>query len=305
MGFDKDFRGSPGLLTVDEIRRMEGVAPRADARARTRQMFAAWAEAQGREAGWCRVKNEAEVSGEPGAKGAELLVYGIVGGFWWDDTSAWEVANQLQGLDVDKITVRINSPGGYVDDGMAIGNVLRDHKAKVHVKVDGHAASAASVIAMAGDHITMGMGAELMIHDAWTVMPGNAEELRAEADNLDRTSGALARIYAARAGGTAAEWRELMQAESWFDGPEAVAAGLADEALDAEPDDGGAQAKIDDRSRLLLPHRYQGRADAPAPKFSPSAAPEAAPDRAADRLRSASVGAIAEADLALLQLKLR
>lgn len=162
----------------------------------------------------------------------------------------------------------INSPGGAAWDGVTIMNALRRHPARVEVTVDGLAASAASVIAMAGDHITMNRGSELMLHDAWGYAMGNAGDMRDTAAVLDKLSDSLADTYAARAGGGREKWRAVMQEETWFTAEEAVTAGLADEWVD-DPKQDASDAKASfDLSRF----RYRGRAHAPTPRLDPEAA---------------------------------
>jgi ATP-dependent protease ClpP protease subunit len=158
---------------------------------------------------------------------AELWLYGVVGGYWFG-FNAKSVADQLRGLDVDALTVRLHSPGGDALDGIAIGNLLRNHKARVTVVIDGLAASAASVIAIAGDEVVMSPGAQLMIHDPWMLTVGNAAELRDDAAFLDKQADNYAGVYAHRAGGDAAKWRAVMLADTWYSAEEAVSAGLAD-----------------------------------------------------------------------------
>lgn len=184
---------------------------------------------------------------------AEVLLYDEIGGW---GVSAREFARELRDLDVDVIDLRVNSPGGSVFDGIAIMNTLRRHKARVDVTVDGLAASAASVVAMAGDHIVMNRGSELMIHEAWGFAAGDAKTMREMGDSLDKASGSIADVYASRAGGEAAVWRERMLAETWYTAEEAVLAGLADEWVDAP----AAQNSFD-----LSKFGYRGRQGAPAP----------------------------------------
>lgn len=170
---------------------------------------------------------------EPDAEGqtsAELWLYGVVGGYWWGFNDK-TVADQLRGLNVDHITVRLNSPGGDAIQGIAIGNLFRNHKATVTVVIDGLAASAASVIAIAADEVVMSPGSQMMVHDPWFFTMGNAKELRQDADFLDKQGANLASVYALRTGGTAEEWRTAMTAEpdgTWYTADEAVSAKLAD-----------------------------------------------------------------------------
>lgn len=194
-----------------------------------------------------------------------LHLYGVVGGFWGDGIVASDIVPAIRDLDVATLNVYVNSPGGDVYDAIAIRNALRQHPAHVVVTVDGIAASAASFIACAGDEVVMGENAELMIHDAWTIALGNAEDMRTVADDLDRVSDNIAAMYAAKAGGDAAEWRAVMKAETWYSAAEAVAAGLADRLHSDEPVAAPAAAKFD-----LSMFAHAGRGDAPAP-FVPAA----------------------------------
>lgn len=201
---------------------------------------------------WCRI----EASSAGGAESsADVYVYDEIG-YW--GTSAKDFAAQLVDLDVDLIRLHINSPGGNAWDGVAIMNALRRHRARVEVTVDGLAASAASLIAMAGDHIVMSRSATLMIHDAAGLTVGTATAMRETADILDKLSDSYADTYAKRGGGTRDEWRTRMRAETWYSAEEAVQAGLADEWDGAR--DSAAVASFD-----LSRFRFQGRAEAPAP----------------------------------------
>lgn len=162
---------------------------------------------------------------------AELWLYGTVGGYWWGFDSD-DVADALRSLgDVDDLLVRLHSFGGNAIEGIAIANLLANHPANVRIVVDGLAASAASMIAIAGSELVMSPGSQLMIHDAWMCVCGNEAELRAEADWIGKQSQNYAETYAVRAGGTAASWREIMTANNgdgtWYSAQEAVDAGLA------------------------------------------------------------------------------
>lgn len=191
-------------------------------------------------------------------RSATLHMYGVIGG-WWGDIDAATVVPQIRELDVDEITVYINSPGGDAFDGIAIRNALRGHRAQITAIVDGLAASAASIIAVGADQVLMGEGTELMIHDAWMLAIGNADDMRAAADELDRLSDDIAGMYARKAGGTAAQWRQLMKDEVWYTADEAVAAGLADR-IDSDEAAEGAAAAFD-----LSMYAHAGRAAASAP----------------------------------------
>ena len=131
----------------------------------------------------------------------DLLIYGIVGDEW-DGLDAKTLFGLIASSD-DDLVIRINSPGGYVMEGLAIFNAIVGAKTagrKVTIHLDGLAASMASVIAMAGDEIIMADNALLMIHNPWDVAMGDARELRAAADKLDVIRDQLVRIYSGRTG---------------------------------------------------------------------------------------------------------
>lgn len=171
---------------------------------------------------------------------AELLIYDVIGYDWWTDggVTAAQVVNFLAEQDDDaEIHVRINSPGGDAFDGVAIYNALARDSRRVIVWVDGLAASAASVVAMAGDQIHMAANALMMIHDAWTITLGTAADHEAAAEMLHRVDGALAKTYAARTGAAQSDVQEWMDDETWMDADEAKERGFADvvdEAKQAE-----------------------------------------------------------------------
>lgn len=159
---------------------------------------------------------------------AEILIYEDIGASWFGGITAKDFAEQLKALGpIETIDVRINSYGGDVFDGLAIYNQLVTHKAKVTTHIDGVAASIASVIAMAGNEISVAEAGHIMIHDAWGVALGNARELRAFADRLDAVTASLGDVYAARTGRTQDQIRDWMAAETWFTSSEAVKHGFA------------------------------------------------------------------------------
>lgn len=159
---------------------------------------------------------------------AEIRIYDVIG---WPFIEAQDVAAQLDQITAGNITVAINSPGGDVFEALAIRNLLRLNEAKVTTRVDGIAASAASVIAQAGDHRIMVSGSEMMIHKAWTIAAGNADEMTKVAEILAKQDSILAGIYAERSEGEKDHYAGLMAEESWFDAEETVEAGLADEVV--------------------------------------------------------------------------
>ncbi|MFE6931757.1 head maturation protease, ClpP-related [Streptomyces sp. NPDC057699] len=205
---------------------------------------------------WYEIRNAAD------ADEAELLIYDEIGG-WFGNTPG-EIVDELRAVTAPNLRVRINSPGGSVFDGIAIANAIRLHPANVTVQVDGIAASAASVIAMAGDRIVMTPQSQLMIHDASGMCFGNAADMTEMATLLDTQSDNIADAYAERAGGTREEWRERMRAESWYLAAEAVAAGLADEVLPSRKATEEPEPALTNSWDLSV-FRYAGRDEAPAP----------------------------------------
>jgi ATP-dependent protease ClpP protease subunit len=224
----------------------------------------------------------------------EIYLYGTVGGGWWDEESFTPntVRDQLAGMS-GPVTIRINSGGGIAADGQTIYTMLRDYPDAVDVVVDGIAASAASLIAMAGDTITMRLGSTMMIHDPaspWTEGRGTEEDHLDAARGLAVISNAYAAVYAKRAGVSAEDAREVMKAETYYDGDLAVAAGFAtatDEEIEAEAvarfdyriyarapseliDAGGTFAKRTSRKAIMAhlagtsaPHTLKGKTMAP------------------------------------------
>lgn len=164
----------------------------------------------------------------------ELVLYGFVGeSYWGDGFTSREVIDALAeiGRDTD-IVVRINSGGGYVDDGVAIFNSLVAHKGKVTVVVDAMAASSASVIAMAGDERVMRKGAMMMIHDPSSVVWGTAADMERAVKMLEKHAENLAGIYAEVTGEDLGDIRADMKDELWLTADEAVERGFATSAND-------------------------------------------------------------------------
>ncbi|MDV3544861.1 head maturation protease, ClpP-related [Leuconostoc falkenbergense] len=161
---------------------------------------------------------------------AQIDIFGdIVSEKWFDEeTSATSFRDALKELgDVSTINLSINSGGGSVFDGIAIYNMLKSHKATVNVYVEGLAASIASVIAMAGDTITMRSGSMMMVHMPWTLSQGNAEEMRKTADTLEKTGDSIVDIYSERTGIPSDDIRNIMNEETWLSAEEAVEQGWA------------------------------------------------------------------------------
>jgi ATP-dependent Clp endopeptidase proteolytic subunit ClpP len=156
----------------------------------------------------------------------DISIYDEIGGW---GISAKDFIGELKAAQGKPIALSINSPGGSVFDALAMFNALRNHGAPVNVTVLGIAASAASLIAMAGDKITMPENTFMMIHNPLSWAGGNASELREVADTLDKIAEALVTTYVNRTGQTAESIKSLLDAETWLSAEEAVAMGFADE----------------------------------------------------------------------------
>jgi ATP-dependent Clp protease protease subunit len=161
----------------------------------------------------------------------ELLIYDDVGPEYMGMVSASYVRAELEKYKGQPVTVRINSPGGYVSEGVTIYNALRRHSdggGKVTVEVDALAASIASYIAMGGDEILIAENALFMVHRCWGLVMGNAESLRKEALVMDKIDDIIADTYTARSGGDREKFVQLMADETWLTAKESVELGLAD-----------------------------------------------------------------------------
>lgn len=173
-----------------------------------------------------------------GDSSADVFIFGevVTSGYEWDDidTSATSFKKDLDALgDLSTINLHLNSPGGSVFDGVAISSMLKQHKATVNVYIDGIAASIASVIAMAGDTIFMPSNSMMMVHNPLTLVWGNAQEMRKQADVLDKISESMKLSYLERAGEKLDKETldNLMDNETWLSAHEAVSYGLADEVI--------------------------------------------------------------------------
>ncbi len=161
-----------------------------------------------------------------------LYIYDDIGPAVWGMIDAETVIGELEAFgNVDEINLRINSQGGDVFEAFAIYNALLRHEAQVIVDVDALAASAASLIAMAGNRIRMAENAMLMIHDPWTFAIGNSDELGKVIEVLDKITQTIVDTYVARAGNKsdAETIRQQMRDETWLTAQESIDAGLADE----------------------------------------------------------------------------
>jgi ATP-dependent protease ClpP protease subunit len=176
----------------------------------------------------------------PGVKAAAdseatIGIYDVIGDYWGEGMTATIVSSVLRRVGSDKpVTVFINSPGGEIFEGFAIYNLLRAHKGEVTVKVVGMAASAASIIAMAGDRVEVARSGFLMIHNSWNMVVGNRHDMRKAAEDSEQFDAAMVSIYEARTGIDASALADMLDNETWLAGKDAIAKGFADAFLPAD-----------------------------------------------------------------------
>lgn len=188
-----------------------------------------------------------EIKTDASTDTAEVFIYDAIvndaiEAEYWGGVAPEPFVKALRALTASTIHVRLNSPGGSVFAARAMEQALRDHPAKIVAHIDGYAASAASFLMMAADEIIASPGALVMIHNGWTYTMGNAADLRATADLLDKVDGTLVATYAARTKQDPAQIADWMAAETWFTAEEAKAAGLVDSIATDTP---SAQAQWD------------------------------------------------------------
>lgn len=211
------------------------------------------------------ISDKALARWNPGVRAADdtdrtIGIYDVIGQDYWtgEGVTAKRIAAALRSIGAGPVTVNINSPGGDMFEGFAIYNLLREHPGEVTVKVLGLAASAASIIAMAGDTVQMSRASFLMIHNAWIVAAGNRHELREIAEWMEPFDAAMADIYAARTGLDAAAIGEMLDAETWLAGSEAIQKGFADEYLPSDQVAEGERANAAAVRRLEAALRASG-----------------------------------------------
>lgn len=174
-----------------------------------------------------------EVKQSANKEEADIYIFGEIVSYKWDDadTTAASFQKDLKELgEVNQINLHINSPGGSVFEGIAIGNMLKQHKAHVTAHVDALAASIASVIVASCDKVVMPENSMLMIHNPWTFSMGNAKELRKQADDLDKIAESSVVTYLSKASDKLSEEKikEIMDEETWLSAAEAYEYGLCD-----------------------------------------------------------------------------
>lgn len=245
----------------------------------------------------------AAAAGEAGAA-AEIYIYGDIGESWWNESiTASQFVRDLNELEADSITVRINSFGGSVPDGLAIHNAIRRHKASITTEIDGVAFSIASLIAMAGDEVRMADNAMFMVHAPWTYAAGNAAELREHADRLDTWATAMSTAYSRRTGDQPAVLALLTDGQDhYYTAAEALAAGFIDAVSDAMPVAASAARDVPLSRYRSLPASMQAvRTTAAAAATTPqeqTPMPQATPQAAAPASATPAAAAAPQAPAA-------
>lgn len=173
---------------------------------------------------------------ETAADEATLYLYDvIVSDDYWGGVSALSFAKQLAAITAPVIHLRINSPGGDVFAARAMVQAMKDHSSQIIAHVDGMAASAATFLVMSADQSMISEGAGFMIHNAWTIAFGNANDLQQAADLLRRVDNTIANDYAAKTGKSVEDIAALMDAETYYFGQEAVDNGFVDQMAETAP----------------------------------------------------------------------
>lgn len=165
-----------------------------------------------------------------------ITMFDVIGEDYWTGggITAKKVAAQLKAIGDRPVEVQLNSPGGDMFEGIAIFNVLREHPKDITIKVMGMAASAASIIAMAGDRVEMGAASFLMIHNCWVLAAGNRHDMRQTSEWLEPFDQAMVDVYAARTGQKPADIAKWMDAETYMSGSQAIERGFADALLSSD-----------------------------------------------------------------------
>ncbi|WP_020201875.1 head maturation protease, ClpP-related [Cupriavidus sp. WS] len=210
----------------------------------------------------------------------------IVSDDYWGGVSATTFVKELASITAGVIRLRVNSPGGDVFAARAMEAALRGHSAKIIGHVDGLAASAASFLIMAADEIEISDGAFVMIHKAWTALWGNADDLRSEADLLDKIDGTLINTYAQRTGQAADDIAAWMAAETWFNADEAIERGFADrKAVDTKAEARASAWNL--RAFSNAPAKARGAPPAQEPENEPpvNVVPAPEPDHDVQAMR--------------------
>ena len=200
-----------------------------------------------------KIENKSEVE-------ATVYIYDEIS---WFGINAEKFIKDLNDIKSKTINIRFNTPGGSVFDGTAVYNAIKQHNSRTISHIDGLAASIGSVIALASDEVRMAENAFLMIHDPWSIVIGNSDTMREEADLLDKVGGTIAKTYMDKTGKEEKEIKDLMTKETWMTADEALEMGFID-SIDKTKDDEKAKATLFDLSVFAnVPDQLKGERQAP------------------------------------------
>lgn len=174
---------------------------------------------------------------------ATVYVFDAIGGWFGIDPKAW--VPEFNSITAKTIHLRINSPGGSVFDAQAMKTAIAQHPSRVIAHVDGMAASAATTLAIAAREVEMTNGAMFMIHNAWGLVAGGAEDMEAYAGLLRKASASIAADYQRKTGKPIAQVKAWMDAETWFTAEEAKRHGFIDRIFEDKPSTRNASASAD------------------------------------------------------------
>lgn len=230
------------------------------------------AELRGLKLDWYTIRNAVD-----NEESTDVFIYDEIGGSMGVDASTF--VQELNAITTPEVVVRINSPGGLLIDGIAIANAFEQHTSHITTRVDSMAASAASIIFASGDTCETMPGSQVMVHDASVNLQANPAQILEMYDWLSAQSENVAGIYANKAGGTKAEWRARMQAETWMFADEALEIGIADRMYvspksqpaetetDSDPINSALRTLMNRKHRMTnRGYKYFGRDAAPSPE---------------------------------------
>lgn len=232
-----------------------------------------------------------------------ISIFDPIGEDIWGEgrATAKRIGAALRSIGGADVVVNINSPGGDYFEGLAIYNLLREYKGKVTVRIMGIAASAASIIAMAGDEIQIGRAAFLMIHNTWVMAIGDRHAFNEVADWLEPFDRAAAEVYAARTGLDLPDVSAMLDRETWIGGQAAVDQGFADTLLSSDAvDQDGAKASLElspQGAAKKLDLMLAGKASRSERRALVAALKGGTPDAAPTGMQDAALGAAANSAL--------
>lgn len=180
----------------------------------------------------------------------EIDIFGTIGESWFEEgTTMQSIKDKLKGIDSKNININISSLGGDVSHALAIHDIIKMHPSNVTTKVIGATASAGTIIALAGNRVEMSENSLFLVHNAWTVSMGNAEDMRHTADDLDQFDNRLVAIYKKKTGKNISEIKDLMKEERWIDAKEALSFGFIDSIF--KPLQAAASITEDEKANIL------------------------------------------------------